>query len=480
MVTAPVERDNPLKVSEITSKVEGELSEVSLIDEGKPVTRSKKSPRGLEGSQIVNNNDLGRKNVPRDSDSQPSSVPYIRNELVQGGIEINRDQQAEPKMQSVDINQEFPTILTVELSGNWMTKHVLFVISLPSGGLIRRRYNDFIWLRDYLTRIYIGAFIPPLPERLSVALWPDGYLETRKFWLQLFVKRGAITGFISNDEVWQMFFHKSGVAFEKARKRWDKEHVPLSIRQTCARLQNTFPSIINEPLPEINECDLERQFQSVKHFVQETYKILQKINSSCEAMVTSCVVKIDAMMAMRENLAKYECMISTPFEGESRERKNRLRNVLQKTPGVVSRGWGSWCRVLQASPSMHDVYLARIIKRNLMDFEALLDCIHTRVKVVKDLLATRNRALRWKNVEIRSKDLSQKHADELRLEELELFSRILYKLITKQFDYVWKATQHRFSASMGKYVGFQDRKYTGIKKIWESSIRRLNGEDPIR
>ena len=64
-----------------------------------------------------------------------------------------------------------------------------------------------------------------------------------------------------------MFFQDHGGAFEKTRKRWDKEHTPLSVRQTCEHLRNTFPSIIEKPLTESNESDLETRFQAMKYFV---------------------------------------------------------------------------------------------------------------------------------------------------------------------------------------------------------------------
>jgi len=474
MPTAPFQRDNLEKASEVVSQdaMEDEFSYVSLIDEDKPASESNRSSMVMKES-----GDPMNKSLSRDTDIQESTVSDNRTDSLLDGIEISKDSPAVSRVQP-GVVQEFPTILDVELAGNWLTKHIKFVIMLPSGEVIKRRFNDFIWLRSYLARLYIGAFIPPIPERLSVAFWPDGYLETRKCELQLFVKRGTITGFIANDKVWKIFFQDSRVAFDKTRKRWDKEHPPLSVRQTCEHLRKTFPRIINEPLPDIDEQELERQFETLILFVDETFKILHKINSSSKAMVESSVVKIDATMVMRENMAQYESILRNRFSGESRECKTRLMSVLQKTPRVVSKSWGSWCRVMQKAPSIHDVYLARNIKRNLMDFEVIRECITARAKVVKDLYAARNRALKWKNTELRSKDLSQKHADELRLEELEMLSRILYKLVTKQFLSVWQATQHRFSRSMRRFMGMQVRKYTQIKELWEASVTRLRREVP--
>ena len=47
-----------------------------------------------------------------------------------------------------------------------MSKHVTYLIRTePYTYLVRRRYTDFVWLRDVLQRRYIGMLLPSLPPK---------------------------------------------------------------------------------------------------------------------------------------------------------------------------------------------------------------------------------------------------------------------------------------------------------------------------
>jgi len=369
---------------------------------------------------------------------------------------------------------KFPVVTKAELAGNWLTKHVLFVIKLPDGSEIKRRYSDFMWLRGWLTKIYQGAFIPPLPARLAIAMWPKGYLQTRKRELQVFLKRCSITPFIANEETWKMYLSSRGSSFEKARKRWDKEHSNPTIRETCEQLEKTFPNIMNEPLPNLEENALEGRYEEMKQFVSDSLQILQRVFESSKSLVDSYVNKVDSQMTMREDLWEYETLMKGRFSDESDEDKERLMKVLNKTPTPISKSLVSWCQALHEVPSQLDFYIVNNVKRNLMDFQVLHDCLAERGKILKDLYAARNKAAKWKKIEeLRSKDVAQKHADELRQEELEMLSRILYKLVTKQFIYVWQASLHRSTQATKKLMVVQAKKYDQLSHVWESSIELL-------
>jgi len=374
-----------------------------------------------------------------------------------------------------DGNQEFPIVLKAELAGNWLTKHVLFVIKLPDGNEIKRRYSDFMWLRGWLTKIYLAAFIPPLPQRLAIAMWPKGYLQTRKRELQVFLKRCSITPFIANDETWKMYLQtKESGSFEKVRKRWDKDHGTMTIRETCDQLEKTFPNIMNEPLPNLEENALEGRFEEIKEFVTDSLRVLHKLFDNSKSLVDSFVNKVDSWMTMRDDLWLYESIMKKRFSDESAEDKERLTKVLNKIPTPISKSLVSWCQALHEVPTWLELYMVSNIKRNLMDFQVLQECLAERVKILKDLYAARNKAAKWKKIEeLRSKDVAQKHADELRQEELEMLSRILYKLSTKQFIYVWQASLHRSSESTKKLMVVQAKKYDQLSQIWKSSLELL-------
>merc|ERR1719204_2242162 len=153
-------------------------------------------------------------------------------------------------------------------------------------------------------------------------------------------------------------------------------------------------------------------------------------------------------MTMRDDLWLYESIMRKRFSEAPEEDKERLTKVLNTIPTPISKSLVSWCQALHEVPTWLDLYMVSNIKRSLMDFQVLQDCLVERVKILKDLYAARNKAAKWKKIEeLRSKDVAQKHADELRQEELEMLSRVLYKLVTKQFIHVWQASLHRASES---------------------------------
>jgi len=303
-------------------------------------------------------------------------------------------------------------------------------------------------------------------------MWPKGYLQTRKRELQVFLRRCSLTSFIADEETWIMFLEtESSGAFEKKRKKWDKERGTKTIRQTCELLEKTFPTIMNEPLPDLEENALEGRFEAMNEFVQNSVKSLQKMYDCAKSTVDTYVLKVDSQMSMRELLKDYENLMKDRFRDEKEEDKERLFKVLNKTPALISRSLMSWCQSMHEVPSHLDAHLVNSIKRNLMDFQVLQDCIAERVKILKDLYAARSKAAKWKKIEeLRSKDLDQKHADELREEELEMLARILYKLVTKQFIYAWQGSQGTFAESTKKLMSMKAKKYDQLRMIWQSSI----------
>merc|ERR1711933_528382 len=141
----------------------------------------------------------------------------------------------------------------------------------------------------------------------------------------------------------------------------------------------------------------------------------------------------------------------------------------------MSKSVASWCQAMHEFPTQLDVYLVHNIKRNLMDFEVLADCCNERAKVVQQLGKARTKAAKWKNIEtLRSNQVSQKHADELREQDLDMLAKITYKLVTKQFVYVWQANQHRFASSMTRLSVANEKKYSQLVRIWKSTISLLN------
>jgi hypothetical protein len=49
----------------------------------------------------------------------------------------------------------------------------------PFDYIVRRRFNDFMWLRNILVKEYPGFFVPPLPEKGVKRSFDQEYLIER-------------------------------------------------------------------------------------------------------------------------------------------------------------------------------------------------------------------------------------------------------------------------------------------------------------
>ena len=71
-------------------------------------------------------------------------------------------------------------------------RHIVYNVKTePMGFMVRRRYNDFNWLRETLASKYEGLFIPTLPTSsfLAISSDPNGvFVRNRMVQLQLFMQ----------------------------------------------------------------------------------------------------------------------------------------------------------------------------------------------------------------------------------------------------------------------------------------------------
>jgi len=442
------------------------------------IKHSHSSARVSSGKELATDGENGV-NVEENKESNTPVTLKITEEFARWPISQNplpflQSEVPERKeVRAIEITQTFPTVVKAELAGNFFTKHVSFVIALKDGNKIKRRYSDFLWLRDWLKKTYYGAFIPPLPERLVVAKWPRGYLQTRMRELQVFLKRCSSTPFIAADGTWMVWL-KTG-SFDKVKKKWDKDHrTSTTTRETCELLATTFPRIMEWPLNDLEENARESRFQEMKEFVDDSLDNLQNILDSTKRFIeTFKLCRTDSDIAMRDEFMEYETLTYTRFKFETTDTQERLKKMLNKTPAAISKGFVMWAEVLYGEPTELE-YWMNSMKLNVMDFNVMKKCISERIKVVKQLHAARIKAAKWKKLEeLRSKDLAQKHADEMRQDDLELLSETLYKLMTKQFIYVWRDSQHRFSEFTKRLVYSQAKKYHLLSQIWQTTVDLL-------
>lgn len=109
-----------------------------------------------------------------------------------------------------------------DLAG-YLFKHNNYVIS-SSLGTVKRRYSDFLALKEYLAAKYPGRTIPSLPPKKILGGNDDAFLLRRSKGLERFLQITANHPVLSADNYWKSFITASE-EFEKVKKPNIKEIV---------------------------------------------------------------------------------------------------------------------------------------------------------------------------------------------------------------------------------------------------------------
>ena len=80
-----------------------------------------------------------------------------------------------------------------------------------------RRYSDFTWLAQELSKEFPGVIVPPLPEKLTVGRFGEEFVDSRRRGLEKFLLRIASHTELSNSQYFIVFLQaaESGLAEAK-------------------------------------------------------------------------------------------------------------------------------------------------------------------------------------------------------------------------------------------------------------------------
>ena len=84
--------------------------------------------------------------------------------------------------------------------GGWGRSYVTYLITCdPMGYQVRRRYSDFVWLRDILTKRYVGILIAALPEKGGVGFNKSNFVPLRMRALGIFLEKVVKNPYLKSD-----------------------------------------------------------------------------------------------------------------------------------------------------------------------------------------------------------------------------------------------------------------------------------------
>lgn len=79
------------------------------------------------------------------------------------------------------------------------------ILTHPFDWNVTRRYSDFEWLREILTKLYPGDFVPPIANKTHTRQFSDAYLGKRLKFLQKFLNHILHSTVLRNDRYFQDF-----------------------------------------------------------------------------------------------------------------------------------------------------------------------------------------------------------------------------------------------------------------------------------
>ena len=100
---------------------------------------------------------------------------------------------------------------------------------MPFDYVVRRRFNDFVWLRETLVKEYPGCYIPPLPIKGVKRSFDDSYVADRQNFLQIFLDQAAEHPEILASIYFSSFLKcKDQEMFDKMKKESNKHNSQIS------------------------------------------------------------------------------------------------------------------------------------------------------------------------------------------------------------------------------------------------------------
>lgn len=269
-----------------------------------------------------------------------------------------------------------PEVITTSM----VSKHVVYnVTTEPMGFSVRRRYNDFAWLRDVLTAKYRGLYIPALPGTSISSMFNStdvngDFVQFRMTQLNLFMQQlskihflrtdPSLHGFLSiqQDVDFKAFLEnsssKTNTANNAGLDAWN--HI---LEHLSSGVTNDSPLNVPEAIREMDQLKI----------------ILTKLESQCMIIGRASLKFISQIDAMNGYLKNWQQL-------ESELTSNNVREDLKASIAALVCGGDVWFKSAESMPKMiASVFIANI-KFQLVQIEGFREFLLFRENAMKDVV----------------------------------------------------------------------------------------------
>ena len=184
------------------------------------------------------------------------------------------------KAQNVNVTVSFPEIVE---EGFFSKKYVTYLVTTsPFDYKVRRRYSDFMWLRNFFKTHFIFSAIPPIPNKNYSDRFSDFLITKRSRALQRFINGIIINPLLRNSNALYCFLTiENEDEWNKKKSEYNK------LKQQTINL-NSINTLTGKLEYKINP-DKEMQFNHIKETINNNETLLKRLLESYKEILMSLV-----------------------------------------------------------------------------------------------------------------------------------------------------------------------------------------------
>jgi len=266
---------------------------------------------------------------------------------------------------------------------------------------VNRRFSDFIWLRNTLTKFYPGVYCPPIPEKKAgPARFEEKFVEKRRLFLTQFINDLTKIEIYKSSEVLIDFLStKDRNRFEREKENFDSKNEPALLEDNWS-----FNGQVN----------LMEDSKKIDNYYKNIGKYLD--------------MQSELLDGMRDNLKLYYtnineaylnlCNIEKGFKLLNElNKKYSVREEISKVYFELSRFFKNWKSIQYEQNDIIKRYIKRFYKYTSMECKAFLELIQKR-NDYKDNFVDKNTKLKEKKEKLwRDKNINDWEIEKLNPED---------------------------------------------------------------
>lgn len=336
------------------------------------------------------------------------------------------------------------------LSSNYVVYELSTTIPPNTKWIVERRYNDFLWLRQTLVKVFPFYLIPPLPgKKMGGRRFESDFVIKRMKYLNIFLNNVINNEeFKATDIVFSFLNISDRSHFEEKKKEFNSLQPPLFIENT-----RTLNGKISISLDEDNN---NKYFTNIKHYFELQYKIYERLNDDFNGFYKALN---DAANNLEDVQKDFELL-------HLLNKRVQMKEELLYTFEEYGIFFKNWKRILFNQNIVIKNYIKDFFKyvqmegiafeefiKNRENIKAEFDSVNTKLLAKKEKLWKQMDLTKWEL----SEDMGQIDKVLLLRDKLYAFSKMCSKetndlnIIGKKLGYANKSSLDQLRNLIGKY-----------------------------